>query len=175
MVHPSNSIVIGYFDNTPLGRVYLALSERGLCRVSTDSESIEEFAEKVEETYPAINVVIDNNLISEAKEKLEEYFSHPRQKIDIPLDLSFMTLFEQRVLKSCSQIAFGETVSYGELALRTGSPRASRAVGNVMKKNPITIVIPCHRVIAASGKIGGYTGGLHKKRTLLALENIYIS
>ena len=174
-MHQSNSILIGYCDNTPLGRVYLALSDRGLCRVSTDSVSIEEFAEKIEEIYPAMKVVFDNNLISEAKEKLEEYFSHRREKIDIPLDLSFMTLFEQKVLESCSQIDFGETVSYGELALRAGSPKASRAVGNVMKKNPIPIVIPCHRVIAASGKIGGYTGGLHKKRTLLALENVYIS
>ena len=85
-----------------------------------------------------------------------------------------MTPFGEKVLTACSKVGYGETLSYGELALLSGSPGASRAVGTVMSKNPLPIVVPCHRVISASGKIGGYTGGLRKKRLLMAIEGITV-
>ena len=170
----SNSIIIGFEENTPMGYVYIAVSDKGLCRVNSDSSSIEQFAQEVEEIYPDKNVIFDNKQIKGIREKIVEYFSFERKKFNIKLDLSHLTDFQQKVLETCSKLGFGETVSYGELALRSGNPKAGRAVGNVMSKNPIALVIPCHRVIAASGKIGGYTGGLHKKRLLLKLENVEI-
>lgn len=140
--------------------------------VSSNCESIEQFAEDVEELYPSSEILLDNDVLSELKVKIDDYFSGKRENIDFPLDLNSMTPFGEKVLRACSNVGYGETLSYGELALRSGSPKASRAVGTVMSKNPIPIVIPCHRVISASGKIGGYTGGLHKKRLLMSIEGI---
>jgi len=155
-----------------MGHVYIAVSNEGLCRVSTESASIEQFAQEVEEIYPDKRVIFDNKKINGIRKKLVEYFSYERKNFNIKLDLSHLTDFQRKVLETCSKLEFGETVSYGELALRSGYPKAGRAVGSAMSKNPIPFVIPCHRVIAASGKIGGYTGGLHKKRLLLKLENV---
>lgn len=169
-----NSITIGYEENTPMGRIYIALSHRGLCRVSTDSASIEQFAQEVEEIYPNKKVIFDNEKIRDIRRKIVEYFSYERRNFNIKVDLSHLTEFQRKVLETCLKLDFGEAVSYGELALRSGNPKAGRAVGNVMSKNPIALIIPCHRVIASSGKIGGYTGGLHKKRFLLRHENVHI-
>ena len=170
-----NPVHIGCLEESPFGSIYLAVSPHGLCRVSSECESIELFAEEVEDLYPYMDIVFDNGSISELIAKLNDYFSGKRNNIAFPLDLNSMTPFGRKVLIACSKVAYGETVSYGELALRAGSPGASRAVGTVMSKNPLPIVIPCHRVISASGKIGGYTGGLHKKRLLMAIEGITIA
>jgi len=170
-----NSITIGYEENTPMGRVYIALSHRGLCRVSTDSASLEQFAQEVEEFYPNKTVIFDNKKIRDIRKKITEYFSYKRRKFNIEVDLSRFTEFQKKVLRTCLKLDFGEAVSYGELARRSGNPKAGRAVGNVMSKNPIALIIPCHRVIAASGKIGGYTGGLQKKWFLLRHENVDIA
>ncbi len=169
-----NRVNIGSLEESPLGRIYLAVSVHGLCKVSSESQSIDQFVEAVEEIYPSVEIIFDNDSIIELITKLDDYFSGRRRNIGFRLDLNSMTTFGKKVLLACSKLEYGETVSYGELALRAGSPRASRAVGTVMSKNPLPIVIPCHRVISASGKIGGYTGGLHKKRLLLAIENISI-
>ena len=157
-----------------MGCVYIAVSDKGLCRISTDSASIEQFAQEMEEVYQNKAVIFDNEKMENIRGEIVEYFSYERRKFNIKIDLSLLTDFQKNVLETCSKLEFGETVSYGELALRSGYPKAGRAVGSAMSKNPIPIVIPCHRVIAASGKIGGYTGGLHKKRLLLKLENIEI-
>ena len=169
-----NKIYIGYLEESPLGRIYLAVSVRGLCMVSSEVQSINQFAEELEETYPSAEIIFDNDSISELRRMLDDYFSGERHNIDFPLDLKSMTPFGEKVLMACSKVGYGETLSYGELALRSGSPRASRAVGTVMSKNPLPIVVPCHRVISASGKIGGYTGGLHKKRLLMSIEGITV-
>lgn len=169
-----NPIHIGYFDESPFGRIYLAVSAHGLCKVSSESETITQFAEEVEELYPSAEIIFDNDHLSELIRKLDDYFSGERHNIDYPLDLKSMTPFGEKVLTACAKVGYGETVSYGDLALLAGSPGASRAVGTVMSKNPLPIVIPCHRVISASGKIGGYTGGLHKKRLLMTIEGITI-
>ena len=170
----TNQVHIGYLEESPFGKIYLAVSPHGICRVSSESQSITQFAEEVEEIYPSMEIIFNNDLISELITKLDDYFSGGRHNIDFPLDLNSMTPFGKRVLIACSKVGYGETLSYGELALRAGSPRASRAVGTVMSKNPLPIVIPCHRVISASGKIGGYTGGLHKKRLLMSIEGIAV-
>lgn len=173
-MNDSNLIFIGYEENTPMGYIYIAVSDKGLCMVNSNSSSIEQFAQEVEEIYPDKEVIFDNNRIKEIRKKIVEYFSYERKKFNIKLDLNNLTDFQRKVLETCSKLDFGETVSYGELALRSGYPNAGRAVGSAMSKNPIAVVIPCHRVIASSGKIGGYSGGLHKKRLLLKLENVVI-
>jgi len=167
-------IHIGYLEDSPFGRIYLAVSVHGLCKVSSESQTITQFAEEVEEIYPSVEIIFNNDSLSELRRKLDEYFSGERHNIDIPLDLNSMTPFGRKVLTSLSKVGYGETLSYGDLAMLSGSPRASRAVGTVMSKNPLPIVIPCHRVISASGKIGGYTGGLHKKRLLMTIEGITV-
>ena len=170
----TNPIHIGYLEESPVGRIYLAVSVHGLCKVSSESQSITQFAEEVEEIYPSKKIIFNNDAIAELILKLDDYFSGERHNIDFPLDLNSMTSFGEKVLTACSKVRYGDTVSYGELAMLAGSPGASRAVGTVMSKNPSPIVIPCHRVISASGKIGGYTGGLHKKRLLMEIEGIHI-
>ena len=170
----TNPIHIGYFEESPFGRIYLAVSVHGLCKVSSESQSITQFAEEVEEIYPDMEIIFNNDYLSELITMLDDYFSGEHHNIDFPLDLNSMSQFGEKVLIACSKVGYGETVSYGELALRAGSPGASRAVGTVMSKNPLPIVIPCHRVISASGNIGGYTGGLHKKRLLMSIEGINV-
>lgn len=107
------------------------------------------------------------------KAQLDEYFAGKRQSFELPLDLSFGTPFQQKVWHALSQIGYGETISYATLAKRIGQEKAYRTVANANAKNPISIVIPCHRVIASDGGLGGYSGGVAIKENLLRLEGIY--
>jgi methylated-DNA-[protein]-cysteine S-methyltransferase len=104
-----------------------------------------------------------------AREQLAEYFAGRRQQFDLPLKLAG-TPFQQRVWQELVRIPFGTTITYGQLAQRVGQPTASRAVGHANGRNPISIIVPCHRVIGSSGKLTGYAGGLGKKQWLLAWE-----
>jgi methylated-DNA-[protein]-cysteine S-methyltransferase len=102
--------------------------------------------------------------------QLEEYFAGERTEFDVPLELDG-TDFQKEVWRELTRIPYGETISYGELARRVGRPRGPRAVGQANGRNPIPIIVPCHRVVASDG-IGGYGGGLPMKRALLAVEGI---
>ena len=101
--------------------------------------------------------------------QLTEYFAGARDAFDLPLDLEG-TAFQKRVWAGLCTIGFGETISYGELARRIGNPKAVRAVGLANGRNPVSIVVPCHRVIGADGSMTGYGGGIERKRFLLSLE-----
>ncbi|MEO0535525.1 MAG: methylated-DNA--[protein]-cysteine S-methyltransferase [Cyanobacteria bacterium P01_A01_bin.123] len=101
--------------------------------------------------------------------QLAEYFAHERQEFDLSLEPEG-TDFQKRVWQLLHQIPFGETISYGTLAEMTGNPSASRAVGAANGRNPISIIVPCHRVIAANGKLTGYAGGINRKQWLLEHE-----
>jgi methylated-DNA-[protein]-cysteine S-methyltransferase len=105
--------------------------------------------------------------------ELDEYFSGQRRRFTVPVELGAVaSLFRRRVLETLrDHVGYGETVAYGELAVMAGRPGAARAVGSAMATNPVPILIPCHRVVAAGG-IGGYGSGLDRKRTLLALEGV---
>jgi len=105
-----------------------------------------------------------------AKGQLEEYFAGKRTTFDLPLQAQG-TDFQHSVWKALQQIPFGKTCSYGEIALKIGNPKAARAIGNANNKNPIAIVVPCHRVIGANNELTGYAGGLWRKEFLLNLEN----
>lgn len=103
------------------------------------------------------------------REQLAEYFAGERRHFDVPLKLAG-TPFQQRVWQELLRIPFGATITYGQLAERVGKPTASRAVGHANGRNPVSILVPCHRVIGADGKLTGYAGGIDKKRWLLAWE-----
>ena len=111
-------------------------------------------------------------LLLDAITQVDEYAQEQRTHFDLPLDLSMGTDFQQRVWRELQNIKLGSTISYATLATRIGNPKACRAVANANGKNPFSLIIPCHRVIASDGKLGGYTGGLDKKQYLLALEGI---
>jgi methylated-DNA-[protein]-cysteine S-methyltransferase len=107
--------------------------------------------------------------VGEAVRQLSEYFAGQRTEFDLPLEARG-TEFQRSVWRRLQEIPYGETISYGELARRVGNPKASRAVGSANGANPLPIVIPCHRVIAGNGTLGGFGGGLPTKQALLALE-----
>ena len=113
-----------------------------------------------------------NPLIVETCIQLDEYFAGKRRTFDLPLLPRGGTPFQQNVWKKLQEIPYGRTISYAQLAQAINNPKACRAVGSANGKNPISIIIPCHRVIAADGGIGGYTGGLVIKRRLLELEKV---
>lgn len=108
------------------------------------------------------------------KAQLDDYFAGRRMHFDLPLDLSSGTAFQQKVWQALLQIGYGETISYATLAKRIGQDKAYRAVANANAKNPISIIVPCHRVIASDGKLGGYAGGVAVKESLLNLEGILV-
>jgi len=108
-------------------------------------------------------------ILAEARRQVEAYFSGELKEFQLPLSMAG-TEFQRKVWSLLREIAYGETISYGELARRLGDPNASRAVGLANGRNPISIIVPCHRVIGANGKLVGYGGGLPRKQALLALE-----
>lgn len=114
----------------------------------------------------------DPKAVTEAARQLEEYFGGLRMEFDLPLAPKG-TPFQRKVWKALLRIRYGETVSYGDVARWIGMPNASRAVGAANGRNPLPIVVPCHRVIGSGGKLTGYGGGLEVKQTLLALERRY--
>jgi methylated-DNA-[protein]-cysteine S-methyltransferase len=109
-------------------------------------------------------------VLKDTATQLEEYFAGERTEFDVPMELDG-TAFQKEVWRELSRIPYGKTISYGELARRAGRPTGPRAVGQANGKNPIPIIVPCHRVLASNG-IGGYGGGLPMKRTLLAVEGV---
>jgi methylated-DNA-[protein]-cysteine S-methyltransferase len=114
--------------------------------------------------------VADDALLERVREQLEEYFEGSRTEFDLPLVDNAGTPFQRRVWAALLEIPYGETISYAELARRVGQPTAFRAVGLANGKNPISIIVPCHRVVGSGGSLTGYGGGLDRKQRLLELE-----
>ena len=104
------------------------------------------------------------------RRELDAYFEGTRREFDLAVDLTPLPAFQRSVLEELARVRYGETATYGGLAARVGNPRAARAVGGALNRNPIPIVLPCHRVVGASGSLVGYAGGLERKRALLELE-----
>ena len=143
---------------TPLGRVVLVAGERAV-------EELLLPGTPPDETIPEHRTP----LLCRAEKELQEYFHGGRRDFDLPLAPAG-TPFQQRVWQELCRIPYGRTASYGEIARRIGLPKGPRAVGQANHRNPIPILIPCHRVIAARGALGGYGGGLDIKIRLLKLE-----
>ena len=151
-----------YALNTKIGTLYLVASEEGLQSVLFKKQNIP----LVPDLNPK-NKTVEN--LKKAALQIEEYLSGKRKKFDLNLHL-VGTPFQKKVWKELSKIPFGETLSYRELAQKIENPKAFRAVGTANGKNPLCIIVPCHRVIAANGTLGGYVGGLSLKKQLLDLE-----
>jgi methylated-DNA-[protein]-cysteine S-methyltransferase len=145
--------------------------KNGVASVELRPDSLATLKKRLERRYGA-PVELEEASTVAASEELREYFGGKRRTFSARLDLSHLPDFERRVLEALRKVPFGEVVSYGELARRAGSPGAARAVGGAMRKNVLPIFCPCHRVTAADGSIGGFTGGLEKKRWLLGLEGV---
>jgi methylated-DNA-[protein]-cysteine S-methyltransferase len=157
------------FDS-PFGAMRVAASASGLVSLSWRDESDDAFVAGLERRFPSTPVVCDADRLAPAEEQLTEYFGRRRPRFDLLVDLTTLGDFQRAVLDAASKLDFGEAVTYTEIARRIGRPKASRAVGNALGRNPIPIIVPCHRVIRTDGTLGGYTGGLRYKRTLLDIE-----
>jgi methylated-DNA-[protein]-cysteine S-methyltransferase len=156
--------------DSPLGPLLGATTARGLLNltyiVNGDPDAVlEDIARRVSPRIVEAPARLDL-----VRRELDEYFEGTRRDFDIPLDWVLMGPFARRVLRATARIPFGEVSSYAEVAEEAGSPRGSRAAGNALGSNPMPIVVPCHRVLRTGGALGGYGGGIHRKRFLLALE-----
>ena len=155
--------------DSPLGSLLLASTSQGLLRVAYQRENHEQvlqtLAEKVSPKILRATGRLDN-----AAHQLEEYFAGHRKRFELPLDLRLSKGFQREVLTHLPEIGYGQTESYAQVALATGSPRAVRAVGTACARNPLPLIVPCHRVVRSDGSFGGYVGGEEAKSSLLALE-----
>jgi methylated-DNA-[protein]-cysteine S-methyltransferase len=154
--------------DTPIGPLLLVATDEGLLAIEFGATGavLEQVAERV-----SPRIVETPRRLDPTRRQLDEYFEGQRQAFDLPLDQRLMRGFRRTVLERLvADIGYGEVISYTELAARSGSPRAVRAVGSAMATNPIPIVVPCHRVLRSDGSLGGYGGGLDTKRWLLDLE-----
>ena len=152
------------FADTPVGKLKLVASDQGLVAIlwENDRPHRVRLSELVENPQHPILI--------ETERQLAEYFAGKRQDFDISLDMRG-TPFQKNVWEALLAIPFGETRSYGQLARQLGNPNATRAVGAANGRNPISIIVPCHRVIGSSGSLTGFAGGLDTKSRLLDLEN----
>jgi O-6-methylguanine DNA methyltransferase len=153
---------------SPIGTLGLVARNHKLARISLRPDP-DTFAYEVERMYGTRGRE-DREPLAEPVRQLEEYFAGRRLVFKLPLDVEQGTPFQRRVWKSMLQIPYGETVTYRQIAEDVGQASAVRAVGAAAGSNPLPIVVPCHRVVAAGGKIGGYGGGLPMKTRLLDLE-----
>jgi methylated-DNA-[protein]-cysteine S-methyltransferase len=152
------------FTESPHGQMLLVANDEGLTGIYFDGQKY----------FPPVATEwrrdAKHPVLSQAKRELAEYFGGKRKRFDVPLAPAG-TPFQKSVWKAISTVNFGETVSYGELARRAGCPGSGRAAGAATGRNPITIIVPCHRIVGSTGSLTGYAGGLDRKRALLAMES----
>ena len=154
--------------DTPLGTLLVAASPQGLRRIAYDP-SPELEADRLASRY---GPRVLRASLDDARRELDEYFAGRRRSFDLRLDLEDVAPFHRRVLDELARVPYGSVTTYGRLAAVVERPRAARAVGTVMNRNPIPIVLPCHRVVGSTGKLVGYGGGLDRKVRLLELEGV---
>ncbi len=161
-------VAVGTVDS-PIGELWVAVTPRGLACVAFDEEYRDCVLERIaREVSPRI--LPSTRATDPWRRELAEYFTTGRTRFDLAVDRRLIHGIAQDVLRETSKIPYGEVSTYGTIAGKIGHPTAARAVGRALGSNPIPIVIPCHRVIGASGKLTGYAGGLDRKIALLELE-----
>jgi methylated-DNA-[protein]-cysteine S-methyltransferase len=160
--------------DSPFGRLLAASTKEGLVRLAFPEESAEDVLDRLARRISP-RIVESSTALDATRRELEEYFAGARQSFEVALDWSLIGPFAQRVLRATAAIPFGDVSTYADVAAQAGSPRGSRAAGNALGSNPIPIVIPCHRVLRSGGSLGGYGGGLDRKRHLLALEGALLA
>lgn len=150
----------GYY-NSPIGKIKIDTEDNYIVGVN--------FVRKEEVEIKEDS--ISNDIVNKCKKQLDEYFNNERKEFDLEIKFLKGTEFQRKVWNELIKIPYGETVTYKEIAKRISNPNAVRAVGGANNKNPIAIIVPCHRVIGSSGKLIGYADGIDKKDYLLKLEN----
>jgi methylated-DNA-[protein]-cysteine S-methyltransferase len=161
--------------DSPIGALVAAATPQGLVRLA------------YEDFNGGLDAVLDNLAgrlsprilesparLDDVRRELDEYFDNKRTAFDLPIDWALYSDFGRRVLQATAAIPFGQTATYGDVARQAGNAKASRAAGRALGANAIPIIVPCHRVIGTSGKLTGYTGGMHRKEALLRLEGIAV-
>jgi methylated-DNA-[protein]-cysteine S-methyltransferase len=156
--------------DTPVGDLLVGVTDHGICRISYDADP-EHALEALARSYGP-RVLRSARPVERARRELDEYFAGRRHGFDLDWDVRRLSAFNQRVLSELARVEYGHTVTYGQLAAASGNPKAARAVGTIMNRNPIPIVLPCHRVVGANGTLTGYAGGLERKELLLRLEGV---
>jgi methylated-DNA-[protein]-cysteine S-methyltransferase len=151
----------------PFGPCTIAASKVGLTRVAFAAP--EDLSGRPETPVTGDSRSVQA-ILEAAQEQLQAYFAGQLKQFELPLDVSARTRFQRDVLAACVGVGYGEQVSYGELARRSGHPGAARAVGQVMATNPLVLVVPCHRIIGSGGGLTGFGAGLALKQALLAME-----
>ena len=154
--------------DSPVGPLLVATTELGVCRISFDPDPDREIDE-LGRSF-GLRVLRAPRAVDRPRRELDEYFVGARTAFDLELDLRPVPAFQRAVLGELASIGYGTTSTYGGLAERVGKPGAARAVGGALNRNPVPIVLPCHRIVGADGHMVGYGGGLDRKRFLLALE-----
>ncbi len=159
--------------DTPVGELLVAVTDRGVCEIHYDADPDAE-AERLARIF-GTRVLRSPRPTDEVRRQLDEYFAGERQEFELDVDLGPAREFGRAVLEQLARVPYGELTTYGTLAERAGRPRAARAVGTIMNRNPVPIVLPCHRVVGSTGSLVGYAGGLDRKRTLLQLEGALLN
>jgi methylated-DNA-[protein]-cysteine S-methyltransferase len=159
--------------DSPVGQLLVAVTDQGLCEIHYDPEPERE-EEQLARAF-GVRVLRSPKPTDEARRQLDEYFAGKRKRFDLDVDLRLARDFGRTVLEELGRVPFGEVTTYGALAAKAGKPKAARAVGTIMNRNPIPIVLPCHRVVGANGSLVGYAGGLERKQTLLRLEGALLA
>lgn len=161
---------VGYrVIDSPLGPLWVAVGPRGVLAIHYGEEPSRPELARIVRTYGP-GVLPDARRADTLARELDQYFAGKRKSFDVPVDLSPLTDFQRRVLRATAAVDFGSVSTYARVAARAGSDKASRAAGQALGANPIPIVVPCHRILASDGSLGGYSGGLDAKRRLLQLE-----
>jgi methylated-DNA-[protein]-cysteine S-methyltransferase len=153
-----------------VGTLVLASTPQGLARLAYVDEGQEDAVMEDIAARLSPRMLSAPRRLDEPRRELDEYFAGRRRAFDVTLDLRLLSDFTRRVLHATAEIPYGEVATYKEVAAAAGSPHGSRAAGNALGSNPLPIVLPCHRVLHSGGGLGGYTGGLERKRVLLAIE-----
>jgi len=156
--------------DSPVGPLLLAATPAGLVRIAYLDDGQEDAVLQDVAARVSPRVLSAPRRLDRPRRELDEYFGGRRHTFELPLDWQLMSNFGRRVLEATAAIPYGSVSTYSEVATVAGSPRGSRAAGNALGANPLPIVLPCHRVLRAGGNLGGYTGGVDRKRALLAIE-----
>ena len=156
--------------DSPVGPLVLASTPQGLARLAYIDEGQEEAVMEDIAARLSPRILSAPRRLDEPRRELDEYFAGRRRAFDLTLDLRLLSDFTRRVLTATAEIPYGEVATYKDVATAAGSPRGFRAAGNALGSNPLPIVLPCHRVLHSGGGLGGYTGGLARKRVLLEIE-----
>jgi methylated-DNA-[protein]-cysteine S-methyltransferase len=154
---------------SPVGELFVAVTPKGLACVGFDDQDRAALEDRFADDLSP-RVVASARATDDVRRQLDEYFGGERRRFDIGIDHRLMSPFVRKVMAQTAKVAFGEVSTYGAVAKGIHHPEAARAVGAALGQNPIPIVLPCHRIIGASGNLTGYAGGLHRKEFLLRLE-----